>query len=106
MGFWYILDNENNPVKATDLEYSEWCKDYSNRKVIGKTNIAKSFISTVFLGLDHSWDGGLPLLWETMIFSDDENDLFQERYTSQESAVYGHERAVMAIINKTNLHEE
>ena len=99
MNLWYILDVENKPVKATTDEYREWIKAHANRKVIGKTNIGKAFISTVFLALDHSDGiGGLPILWETMIFSDDANDQFQERYTSQEKAVKGHEKAVRATI--------
>lgn len=49
-------------------------------------------VSTVFLGLDHSFGAGPPVLWETMIFGGD-HDEYQERYTSYEDAVEGHARA-------------
>lgn len=102
---WYILNDKNIPIKTEMEEYLEWCKAHSNRKVIGKTNIGKVFISTVFLALEHGTEGE-HLLWETMIFSNDINDQFQERYTSQEMAVLGHEKAVRAVINKEDLFEE
>lgn len=50
-------------------------------------------VSTVFLGIDHNWGRGPPVLWETMIFGGP-HDEFQERYSSHESAVAGHARAV------------
>ena len=51
-------------------------------------------VSTVFLGIDHSFGEGPPILWETMIF-DGPHDQFQERYTSKEEAIAGHERAML-----------
>ena len=39
-------------------------------------------ISTVWLGVNHNYFGGPPLLFETMIFNDQGNDVYIERYTT------------------------
>ena len=54
-------------------------------------------VSTVFLGLDHAFDGGTPLLFETMIFGG-EHDEYQERYATWDEAEAGHLVAGMTII--------
>jgi hypothetical protein len=61
---------------------------------VGRTEINdKCYVSTVFIGLDHNWDGGDPLLFETMIFGGP-LDQYQERYSTWEQAERGHEEAV------------
>ena len=54
------------------------------------------FMSTVDLGIDHSFFSDKPIYWETMIFdhTNGENfgDLYQERYSSLEDAIANHER--------------
>lgn len=70
-----------------------------------KTKIGKYTISTVDLGLDHSFGIGEPLYYETMIFNwedEEENifDFYQERYTTEEEARAGHEKAIDYVKNK------
>src|SRR5262245_14898324 len=48
-------------------------------------------ISTVFLGLDHQWMDGPPLLFETMVFNGPCNE-FQERYSTWKEAEEGHKK--------------
>jgi hypothetical protein len=60
---------------------------------VERTAIGDVTVSTVWLGLDHSFDGGPPLIFETMIFGG-EHDQYQERYSTLEEARAGHERAV------------
>jgi hypothetical protein len=63
----YILDALGNPRPETDLK--SWLRWYENAdRVVACENIGKSRVSTVFLGLDYAWNGGEPLLWETMVF--------------------------------------
>lgn len=50
-------------------------------------------VSTVFLCIDHSFGGGRPILWETMIFGGRHNGN-QWRYSSLEEAQQGHIEAV------------
>lgn len=55
-------------------------------------------ISTVWLGMDHQFGAGPPLIFETMIFTDDENlDTWCDRYATEAEAAAGHRRVVDAI---------
>ena len=96
---WYILDENNKPVRsASVIEAAEWLDKNPERKAVKQENIGDIFISTVFLGLDHAWDSDIPVLWETMIFGG-EHDQYQERYTSYEDALEGHQIA-LNLVNK------
>lgn len=53
-------------------------------------------ISTVWLGLDHQWGHGPPLIFETMIFGG-MLDEFQARYSTIEQARDGHATAVRSV---------
>ena len=77
---YYILDQNNNPVPVEDV--TEWAKMFDrDTRVVKKTTTSKNyFVSTVFLGLDHSWTEDQILIFETMIFSDDKDvDEYQEK---------------------------
>lgn len=50
-------------------------------------------ISTVFLGFDHGFGQGLPILFETMIFGGP-YDQWQRRYCTWDEAEAGHRHAV------------
>ncbi len=91
-GIYYILDGKM-PKAVKDIE--EWGIWYGKaERHVAKTNISKEVsISTVFLGLDHSYNSKIPILFETMIFGG-KHDGYQERYTTWEQAEKGHERAV------------
>jgi hypothetical protein len=93
---WYTLDENNKPIKSTIIQYSEWIEKNPERKAVKQEHIGDAFISTVFLGLDHAWDSEIPVLWETMIFGG-EHDQYQDRYTSYEDALEGHQTALTLI---------
>jgi hypothetical protein len=58
-------------------------------------------VSTVFLGLDHSFrDSGPPILFETMAFIGHES-AGQERYSTWEEAEAGHARWVAQVFKPT-----
>lgn len=68
--------------------------DWNNRLDL-KTEIDDYLISTVDLGIDHSFGDGKPLYYETMIFKKDSYlDLYCERYSTEEEAREGHKRIV------------
>jgi hypothetical protein len=56
-------------------------------------------ISTVFLGIDHNFNGGPPLIFETMAFDDEVGfaDLECERYSTWDEAEVGHKAMVDKI---------
>lgn len=54
-------------------------------------------VSTVFLYMDHSFHGGRPLLFETMIFGG-VHDNHQLRYSTWEEAEGGHEECCQMVL--------
>ena len=94
---WYKLDENNKPVQAIDVnDYLKWSGNGGIIKNVAQEHIGDVFVSTVFLGLDHSWNSEIPILWETMIFGG-EHDQYQERYTSHKDALEGHEKALELV---------
>lgn len=103
----YILDLNDQPVRCDDvMTWGRWFERNDDKRRFGYTDInAQVYVSTVFLGMDHSFTGGGdPVLWETMIFGS-EHDGYQERYTSREAAEQGHLVAVaLARVSEGKAH--
>jgi len=58
-------------------------------------------VSTVWLGLDHSFRGGKPLIFETMVFPPDSwSELGCRRYCTEQEAKVGHEAMVKEWLDK------
>ncbi len=92
---YYILDGKT-PKPVYDI--LEWGKWYGTaNRIVKQTQIGDVKVSTVFLGLDHELFEGVPFLFETMIFSNDENDGYQKRYTTWEEAEAGHQKAIELV---------
>lgn len=99
MSKWYILDNNHKPVNAEVFVAAKWMEDNPNRKKVGYDELKDLHgddvrVSTVFLGLDHAWNSSIPVLWETMIFGGIHDQAYQERYSSHEDALDGHQKAI------------
>lgn len=99
----YIL-KDGVPVICEDLY--EWGRYFENAdRIVAKTNVTEEArVSTVFLGLDHSFSDGPPLVFETMVFGGSFNDEM-DRYSTWEEAEAGHARMVervRAILEKGN----
>lgn len=63
----YILDAEGQPVLCDDLmTWARWIEK-ADRKLARDEPAPDIVVSTVFLGVDHDWGDGPPILWETMI---------------------------------------
>ena len=93
----YILDGRM-PVPEPDLiRWAVWYEDPDDRRV-AKDERDGVQVSTVFLGLDHGWGDGPPILFETMIFGGPHNK-YQERYATWEEAEAGHARAVKMALD-------
>lgn len=66
---WYILEPDHTVRKAVSMEEaSAFLADPKKKILLQTVGAGGRFVSTVFLGLDHSWMGGPPLVFETMIF--------------------------------------
>jgi hypothetical protein len=121
MGGRYILIGQT-PVLCEDLlEWGRWMQEAD--RVVLRTVVGEWRVSTVFLGLDHWFGVGPPLLFETMIFltaaerrpdeswdawfqrsrlleeaaADQKLAGYQRRYTDWTAAECGHEEAVRLV---------
>lgn len=96
---WYKLKEDKTVEPLPDGVYPQ--RDENFR--VGDDTINEQRVSTVFLSLDHSWIGGPPLLFETMIF-DGPYDGFMRRYSTYDEALAGHNKVVEVL--KLNLNPE
>ena len=89
----YTTDAEGNPVPTDDIEtYGRFMEDIEGRRV-AREDAGDGDVSTVFLGIDHGFGRGKPVLWETLIFGG-ENDGKMWRYSSLADAKAGHSAVV------------
>lgn len=92
----WILDDVGEPIECDLMTWAHWFE--LNNRLLKQTRLFGLFISTVFLGLDHSFGfGSRPTLWETMIFGLD-GDQPMYRYSTRDQAMYGHKQAIMEAI--------
>ena len=90
---YWILNDDREVVKVADV--LTWGRFYENGAMcnVGDEYIAGARISTKFIGIDHQFGDGPPLLFETMIFGGAE-DQWQERCSTWEQAEAMHAQAV------------
>lgn len=93
----YTLDEDGRPVPEPDL--MRWGLWMQTVRHLALTEVSPEIlVSTVFLGLDHSFcDAAPPLLWETMVFGGP-LDGEQARYNSLEDAMGGHNSMVARVL--------
>jgi hypothetical protein len=102
MSKFYLLDKDKKPYQVSLQESYKVYKD-PDMKITKQDKIGDILVSTVFLSMDHGRDKNQPpVLWETMIFGG-EHDLYQERYSSHEDALAGHQRA-LDLVNSSVDH--
>lgn len=84
--------------EGKQISMREWGKllEDDEYKIIARTTLSDgTWVSTVWLGLNHNWRPGPPLIFETMIKNPDgEWDVYQVRYESEVEARAGHIVAV------------
>jgi hypothetical protein len=92
----YILDGKT-PVPCDDLlEWGRWLEDSDRRVAYTKTWTYR--VSTVFLGLNHNFMEGEPLLFESMVFPMggwEEQEM--ARYSTWDEAITGHRAMVRRL---------
>jgi hypothetical protein len=91
---WYKLDGDTPaPVSA---EEADWSNRWRLRDTVGE-----SIVSTVFIPLDHSFDDGDPVLFETLIFGGPLADE-GERYHTKAQAKAGHAKWMARVVDAAN----
>ena len=99
--YYYVVNPGGTVEPANDLlSWGVWYEqarelpfEDGGRKVARSDLLGDLWVSTVFLGLDHGFGNGPPVLFETMIFSGS-NGQQQWRYGTVEEARAGHAHAV------------
>ncbi len=85
--------------KGEEITMDEWATLFEDKeyKVVRKTTVRKSEVSTVWLGSDHGYGmSDKPIIFETMVFGGIW-DQFEQRYTTEKLAVLGHDTIVGMI---------
>jgi hypothetical protein len=95
-GMYKLEGHEVVPVDSID-DWGEMFQDTESRRVGQREYIGVYEVSTVFLGIDHGFSGGAPLLFETMVFGDGPRDGEQYRYATWDEAEAGHKRVVAEL---------
>jgi hypothetical protein len=107
-GLLYTLDDHGDPVPCADtLAWGQWMKEARERGLLRVAQDSDEgpggrsiWISTAFLGVDHNFLGGTPLLFETMVFEGQDRrslDNFFGRYPTRALALLGHQRICDAV---------
>lgn len=99
---YYILEGTKTRPEPDRMAWALWMNEFENR-VVQQTTIGDVFVSTVFLGIDHSLLGnGPPILFETLVNGGNyyDNEIV-ERYTTYEDAERGHRRIVSSVLSVT-----
>lgn len=95
MSRFYTLNEAGEPTECPDVTtWGRWMQ--TANRTVDKTTVGPYLVSTVFLGLDHSFnDHGPPLIYETMTFDRDGDETgITSRATTRADALACHEQAV------------
>lgn len=93
--FNYILDDAGEPKPEPDLlAWAAWFG--TGQRIVAQDYVGETLVSTVFLGLDHRFGAGPPILWETMTHDGKNWDQLDRCSGSREQAMAMH----MAMVEK------
>ena len=113
---YYILDGREVKPVASYMDYHRWRESLDKHTGprftlrVAADDVNGVHVSTVFLGLDHSFGDGPPLVFETMTFDNRPAeqrtcDQYAWRYSTLDEAEAGHAAVVAAIRDGRELPE-
>lgn len=85
---------------GNEITLEEWTVlfDDKTKRRVDHTIVHGYRVSTIFLGMNHQWGDGPPLIYETMVFPpDDWGEVYGERHTTWDEAQEAHNRIVKDI---------
>lgn len=91
-------DRQGNPLDM--FEWAEMLEDGKQKRVAETTLPDGKWVSTVWLGLNHRFGPGPPLIFETMVFRrnikslEDAAEMQCRRYATEGEAMIGHMEVV------------
>jgi hypothetical protein len=90
---WGVLMERKQSVRFAS-EDGETSPDEDPTR-IGSDHVGDLWVSTVWLGLNHNYGDGPPLIFETMVFpTGSYSEEYCQRYSTKEQAKEGHDRVV------------
>ncbi len=101
MSSYYKLDANKKVIPCSMIEWSDQYEELSKSgtKHVSDDEIDGKRISTVWLGLDHQWGNGAPILFETMVFDPVGKEIYCDRYSTWDESVEGHKKAIEWVKN-------
>lgn len=101
MGEYYLLDDDHNLVPVNDVhEWARFFENHANRIVAQDYPRPNVLVSTVFLGVDHSFGrGSRPVVFETMVCRNGEWGE-EQRYATWEEAEDGHAAMLKRVMEE------
>lgn len=92
----YTMTPDGTVVEEPDiLKWDKWFKTAD--RTVAMTMVGDLRVSTVFLSIDHAFDGGKPVLFETLVFGLPDVEEIMRRYRTREEALAGHARVVEGL---------
>lgn len=85
------FDRDGAPISLL-----EWGQKLEHNRQVADTTVGSVRVSTVWLGLNHNWGDGPPLIFETMVF-EGPDDGWLDRYATLEEAEAGHAEVVRRL---------
>lgn len=74
--------------RGNQITMEQWAATFGDNTVI-RTTVGVAEVSTVWLGINHQWGAGPPLIFETMVFGGNLNEECV-RYSTESEALVGH----------------
>ena len=91
----HYIEVDGKPVQVDDV--LEWARAFEKEdRRVAMDSIGEVCISTVFLGLDHQFGDGPPLIYETLVMGG-EMDHDMDRYSTRGEAESGHADMVARV---------
>jgi len=97
-------DRDGNPIES-GVEWGKYHVDPEYKRV-ASSYVAGKHISTVWVGMNMAFRNGPPIIFETMVFSEDADDGFMQRYATEEEALLGHLEVLRRLKVGESLMEE
>jgi hypothetical protein len=94
----FILDGKT-AVPADLMTWAKWFETSDRR--VAQDEIGDVRISTVFLGINHQWGDGPPLIFESMVFGGP-HDQETRRYSTWDEAEKGHTELLALVRSSLN----
>ena len=112
---FYILDDGMNPIPCDAHTWVMWREQHELHVFLDTVQRGEMVVevSTVFLGLNHQWGVGPPLIFETLVFLNepwyDESsetwwpetaiDNSRRRYSTKAEALAGHAEVLAVVVD-------